>query len=165
MTRVSTALLAIGPKSIAPWGDRAWRVSATAQLVEGTSPYWIVTPTEPAQHPVSTNEVSVASPHIDSLVESILFLLATHFGDEEVETMLSESHNIELDNDGLRVAAEFYELSDHNRAFIAKRLSEQIRLGLTQLDDLSLASTETVKQLRHFGFDVEVFEPRASGGI
>ncbi len=165
MTRVSTALLMIGPKSIAPWGDSAWRVSATAQLVEGANPYWIVTPTQPAQHSVSPNEIAVTTPHSDSVIESILFILATHFGDDDVETVLAESHNIALDNDGLRTVAQFYELSDHNRAFIAKRLSRQIRLGLTQLDDFSLASNETVQQLRRLGFDVEVFEPRASAGI
>lgn len=165
MTRVSTALLAIGPKSIAPWGDRAWRVSATAQLVEGSSPYWIVHPTQPAQHPVVPNEIGVSSPHSESVVDSVLFLLATHFGEDDVEANLLESHNIELGDDGLREVAEFYELSDYNRGFLAKRLSERVRLGLTQLDDLSLVGDEVVEQLRRLGFDLEVFGPKTSAGV
>jgi len=165
MTRFSTALLTIGPKSIAPWGDRAWRVAATAQLVEGSSPYWIITPTQPAQHPVAPSEIGVPSPHSDSLVDSVLFLLATHFGEHDVEENLLESHNIELGDDGLREVAEFYELSDYNRGFLAKRLSERIRLGLTQLDDLSLIGDEVVEQLRRLGFDLEVFGPNTSAGV
>lgn len=157
MTRVSTALLMIGPKSIAPWGDRAWRVSGTAQLVEGSTPYWIVTPTQPAQHPVFPNEIEVSSPHTDSVVESILFLLASHFGQDGVEENLVETHNIEVNILGHRELARFYELSDHSKGFLAKRLSQQVRLGLTQLDDLSLVNDEVIQRLRQLDFDVEVF--------
>lgn len=165
MTRVSTALLIIGPKSIPPWADRSWQVAASAQLVEGSIPYWIVTPTQPAQHPVTPNEIEVTAPHADSVVESILLLLATHFGDEDVAVNLAESHNIELGNDNVRRVAEFYELSDHSRTFIASRLSESVRLGLTQLDDFSLVNDEVVQELRGLGFDVEVYEPRFSSSF
>lgn len=165
MSRVSTALLAIGPKSIAPWGDRAWRVSATAQLVEGTTPYWIVTATQPAQHPVVPAAIEVSSPHSESVVESILFLLASHFGEEPVEENLLETHNIQVSNRRHRELARFYELSDHTKDFVAKRMSQQVRLGFTQLDDLSLVNDEVIQTLRAFGFDVEVFSPQSSAKI
>jgi hypothetical protein len=165
MTRVSTALLAIGPKSIAPWGDRAWRVAGTAQLVSASVPYWIVTPTQPAQHPVLPDEIEVSSPHSDSVVESILFLLASHFGDEGVEQSLVETHNIQVNDLGHRELARFYELSQHTQAFLATRMSQQVRLGLIHLDDLSLVSDEVIESLRNLGFDVEVFDPQGSAMI
>jgi hypothetical protein len=141
------------------------RVSATAQLVEGSNPYWIVTPTQPAQHPVVPSEISVSAPHSEAVVDSVLFLLAAHFGEHDVEANLVESHNIELSDDGLREVAEFYELSDYNRVFLAKRLSERVRLGLTQLDDLSLVSDVVVEQLRRLGFDVEVYGTSTSASV
>ncbi len=157
MTRLSTALLIIGPKSIAPWADRAWRVSCYAQMVEGSVAYWIVTPTQPAQHPVSPDEIEVSSPHADAVVESILFLLASHLGDEGVEENLVETHNIQVNNLGHRELARFYELSDHAKSFLANRMSQKVRLGLTQLDDLSLVNDEVIQRLRQLDFDVEVF--------
>lgn len=157
MTRVSTALLMIGPKVVGSWADRAWRLSLCAQMVEGSVPYWIVTPTQPAQHPVSPDEIEVSSPHADSVVESILFLVASHLGDEAVEENLVETHNIEVNNLGHRELARFYELSEHSQSFLANRMSQQVRLGLTQLDDLSLVNDEVIQRLRQLDFDVEVF--------
>lgn len=165
MTRVSTALLAIGPKSIAPWGDRAWRVSAAAQLVEGSSPFWIVTSTKPAQHPVFPEEIEVSSPNVESVVDSILFLLAAHFGDQGIENNLVETHNILVGEGGVRELARFYELSDHTRGFLAKEMSQQVRLGLTQLDDLSLMNDAVIERLGILGFDVEVFGPKVSSQV
>jgi hypothetical protein len=165
MTRLSTALLTIGPKSIAPWGDRAWKVTATAQLVEGSTPYWIVTPTKPARHLVLPEEIEVSSPHVDSVVDSILFLLASHFGEESVENNLAETHNIRVGEGGVRELARFFELSDHSRGFLAKQMSQQVRLGLTQLDDLSLMNDAVIERLSLFGFDVEVFGPKASSQV
>lgn len=165
MPKQSTALLAIGPRTIAPWGDRAWRVSATAQLVEATNPYWIVTPTQPAQHQVSPDEIEVSSPHADSVVDSILIMLASHFGGEEVEAQLTETHNLKLRDGGLREISRFYEISDLNRGFLAGQMSQHLRLGLTQLDDLSLVNRVVVDGLRHLGFDVEVFGQNMSAQI
>lgn len=157
MSRLSTSLLSIGPKTVAPWGDRHWRISATAQLVEGSVPYWIVTPTEPSQHQVMSSHIEVASPHPEAVVDSILVLLGAHFGDHEVEGRLVESHNLTVQN-GVREIASFYELASDSRAAIASSLCLSVRLGLTRLDDLSLVNDEVVAALLRYGFDVEVYD-------
>jgi hypothetical protein len=157
MSRQSTSLLTIGPRSLSPWGDRVWRVAATAQLVEGSSAYWIVTSTVPAQHSVAPDEVEVPAPHADAVVDSVLFLLACHFGDEFTETYLVEAHNLVLKG-VTRELAPFYELADTTREFIANKMSGLVRLAFTRLDDLSLVNDEVVAALLRYGFDVEVYD-------
>lgn len=97
------------------------------------------------------------SPNLDSVIDSILFLLASHFGGKEIEDNLVESHNLHLGAGGLREMSRFYELSDHTRSFLAQHMSRQVRLGFTQLDDLSLVRDEVIRKLLLLGFDVEVF--------
>lgn len=158
MSRQSTALLTVGPRSIAPWGDRAWRVSGTAQLVEGSTPYWIVTPTLPASHSATPAEVEVVVPHPEAVVASVLMFLAAHFGDEDVEAYLVETHNVTL-RDGVREIAPYYELADETVRFLADHLSRTLRLAVTLLDDFSLVDDEVIAELRALGFDVDVFVP------
>lgn len=157
MSRQTTALLFIGPRSISPWGDRVWRVAATAQLVEGSSAYWIVTPTLPVQHSVTPAEVSVSAPFAESLVESVLFLLAAYFGDDEVKNYLVETHNVSLKG-GARELAPFYELADTTRDYLVRKMATVVRLGFTRLDDLSLVNDEVITALLRYGFDVEVYD-------
>jgi hypothetical protein len=164
LSRLSTALLSIGPRAISPWGDRVWRVAATAQLVEGSSAYWIVTPTVPSQHTVTPGEVSVAAPSAEAVVDSVLFLLAAHFGDIEVETYLVETHNVSLKG-GARELAPFYELADTTRDYLARKMSEVVRLGFTRLDDLSLVNDEVITALLRYGFDVEVYELASGSAV
>jgi len=71
LSRVSTALLTIGPRFINAWADKGWKISLSSQLVEGSAPYWIVTPTQPAQHLVTPSEIEVSAPNTESVVESI----------------------------------------------------------------------------------------------
>ena len=146
----------MGPKSIAPWGDRVWRISSTAQLVEGSSAYWIVTPTQPALHPVSTSVIDVATPHVEAVIDSIIMLLGAHFGEEEVEHLLLESHNITT-TETVRDVAPFYELTDDTRRIIGFKLADFLRLGITRLDDFSLLTDEVIMSLRGIGFDIDVY--------
>lgn len=160
MSRQSTALLTVGPRFTFPWGDdaKAWRVSGSAQLVEGSTPYWIVTPTQPASHNVSPNAVEVVIPHPELVVDSILMLLAAHFGDNNVEAHLEETHNITM-RDGVRVIAPYFELSEATAFFLGERLSQSMRLGMTLLDDMSLVDESVISSLRKLGFPVQVFAP------
>jgi hypothetical protein len=160
MSKQTTALLTVGPKSIAPWGDRAWRIALTAQLVSANSgDYWIVTPTEPANHVVVPAEVLVEMPHRDSLIESILMLLAAHLGDEDVEACLIDTHNIEV-TEGVRTVAPYWDVSDKRTfEYLTVRLSQLVRLGVTVLDEMSLVSPDVIADLRLLGFDVDVFVP------
>jgi hypothetical protein len=156
LPKQSTAHLLVGPKSIAPWNDRVWRIAATAQLVEGSIPYWIVTPTQPTQHPVNSSAIEVVSPHPEAVVDSILVLLGAHFGDDDVEDRMLESHNLTVQN-GVREIASFYELASDTRAAIASSLCMSVRLGLTRLDDFTLVDDSVIKSLREIGFDVDIF--------
>lgn len=160
--RLTTALLMVGPKSVAPWGDRVWRLAASAQLVEGSEPYWIVTPTQPAQHPVTPTEVSVATPHPETLVESIIYFLAAHFGDGTAEQHLVSSHNLEV-IEGERRLVPFFDLNASLISSLSKSLSQQLRLGLTRLDDMSLVSAPVIQKLEEMGFDLEVFSLESKG--
>ena len=160
MSKQTTALLTVGPKSIFPWGDRLWRIALTAQLVSSNSgDYWIVTPTQPANHEVESDAVTVQEPQQECLIESIIMLLATHLGDEDVEACLIETHNLELD-ESVRKIAPYFDLSDERTfSYLTGRLSELVRLGVTILDDMSLVTEDAITDLRLLGFDVDVFVP------
>mgnify|MGYP007099122287 CR=1 FL=1 len=127
-------------------------------MVEGSTPYWIVTPTLPALHTVSPSEVEVVTPHPEAVVDSVLMFLAAHFGDDDVEAYLVETHNLTV-SEGVREIAPYYELADETARFLADHLSQSIRLGVTLLDDLSLVDVSVVERLRGLGFDVDVFAP------
>lgn len=156
MSRESTALITIGPRNIAPWGDRVWRVAGTAQLVEGSTPYWIVTPTEPAQYSVSSNSVGIHLPEPESLFESILMFLAAYFGDEDVEACLVETHNVTKSANG-REIAPYFELADEVQSYLVGRLSQCLRIAVTRLSDQTLMDRHVCALLRDAGFDVEEY--------
>jgi hypothetical protein len=158
MTRVSTSLLSAGPRFAGSWGDRAWRLALTAQLVEGSDPaYWIVSPTEPALYRVSPDLVEVDVPHSEAVVDSVILMLAVRLGDENVEGLLLDSHLISL-VDGVRTIAPYWApLADDVRSNLAAILSRTIRVGFTQLDEMSLADTSVIVSLRELGLDVDEF--------
>lgn len=157
MTRLTTALLTVAPRSIAPWGDRLWRVSLTAELVEGgSSAYWLVHPADPAARPVATDVVLISTPLTAGVVESLMLALAAHLGDEQTEGLLLDTHNIEL-LDGIRHVAPYWELTSSTSALLAQRLASSFRLGVTVLEELTLATADVVARLRGLGFDVDVF--------
>lgn len=162
MTRQTTALLTIGPRTVSPWGDtNIWRVAGTAQLVEGgAAPYWIVTPTSPAEHSVTPSEMSVEMPTADAVVESVAMLLAAHFGADGLASYLEEHHNLTVGADGRRDVAPYWDVSDARVLdHLARELSPRLRLGFTLLDDLCLVDEEVVTRLRSYGFTVDVFTP------
>lgn len=157
MTKQTTTLLTAGPRVISPWGDRAWRISLSAQLVEGGSvAYWLPTATQPPLTQVSPDFVEVATPSPDDLLDATLMLIALNLGDEKVEDWLVATHNAEL-ADGVRVLAPYWEIADDQREYLCQLLSPHVRLGLTNLAEFSLANQEFVSALGSYGFDVDVF--------
>jgi hypothetical protein len=157
MTRQSTALLTIGPKYVGSWADtNRWIVSGSAQLVEGNIPYWLVTPTEPAQYKVTPSEVTVEVPHAEVVVQSILMIVACWFASDDVIALLEETHNVELIGDERRIAP-YFDLSDDTVAMLASKLSDVVRLGVTLLDGDCLVDADVVSRLRKLGFGVDVF--------
>lgn len=97
-------------------------------------------------------------PHPEAVVASVLMFLAAHFGDDDVEAYLVETHNVSV-RDGVREIAPYYELADDTVRFLADHLSRTIRLGVTVLDEFSLVDSEVVAELRGLGFDVDEFAP------
>jgi hypothetical protein len=103
MSSFTSALVTAGPKAIHPWGDRGWRIALSAQHVTGSSSdYWLVTPTPPPSHPVVSQFVSIPDPSHNGLVDSLVFALALHLGDEQVEGYLLDHHNVSIEG-GVRV--------------------------------------------------------------
>jgi hypothetical protein len=131
-------------------------------LVEGSTPYWIVTPTQPAEYTAMPSEIGVEAPYTEAVVESVLLLLSLHFGDDDLAAYLAEHHNLTVDAEGSRTLAPYPELADEVAAEVARRLSSRLRLGFTFLDDDCLVDDEVVACLRDLGFTVDVFAP-ASG--
>ena len=163
MTRMTTATLTVGPRTLSPWGDRAWRVALVAQHVTGGgSDYWIVTPTQPAQHPARPDVLLIEQPDDESAIDSVLMLLAVHLGDENVEGYLMDTANIEL-VDGVRVVAPFWDVSPaETRRFLSSKMAASVRLGLTVMDEHGVVTDELVSGLRSLGFDVDVFSLTSS---
>lgn len=160
MTRLTTALLVAGPRSVGPWDDRIWRIALHASLVEGGSAaYWSVTPSLPALHDAKPGEVVIEYPDTECIVDTTLMMLATYLGGEQVEALLVDTHNITLD-DETRKIANCWELLPDTRTQLAKVLASSLRLGVTELDELTLLNTQAVEGLREFGFDVDVFALR-----
>jgi hypothetical protein len=157
MTRDTTAMLFIGPRSIAPWGDRKWRVSIWAQLVEGSEPpYWSVAKPVPVEHSVASNIVKVDLPCDEDIVSSIVMLVATHLGGDDVTGWLIDTHNLTMDGE-TRVITPYWELAPDVLDALSSRLSGSVRLGLTTVCESSLVTPGVIAQLRALGFDVDVF--------
>ena len=157
MSRLTTALLVAGPRSVGPWDDRIWRIALHASLVEGGSAaYWIPTPETPPLHIVSPSEVVIEDPDVDGLLDTTLLMLASQLGGEQVEAFLIETHNMTLEN-GVRRIAKFWELLPDTRDALAGMLSSSVRLGVTIFDDLTLFNDQVVLALRDYGFDLDTF--------
>lgn len=157
MTRQSTALLTVGPRFVGSWADEnRWIVSGSAQLVEGNIPYWLVTPTEPAQYKVTPSEVAIEVPHAEVVVQSILMVVACWFANDDVLTLLEETHNVELIAKERRIA-QYFDLSDDTIEVLSRKLSDVVRLGFTLLDDICLVDQDVISRLRELGFAVDVF--------
>lgn len=160
---MSTALLTAGPRYTGAFADRAWRIAVCAQLVEGSDPaYWMVSPTEPALHLVSPELVEVDVPYSEAVVDSVIMLLATHLGDENIEGLLLDSHLVSVEESVRKIARYWAPLADDVRSNLAGILSRTIRVGFTLLDDMSLVDELVIEQLRQLGFDVDVFSLSSS---
>ena len=161
MTRSTTATISVSPKHVGIWADQdLWRIAGLGQIVEGNTPYWIVTPTQPAQYAVADKAVSIETPDPEIVLDSILIWLSVWFGGEVEEARLLESHNIAIDG-GQRLLAPNWELADSTKANLAKGMAQKVRLAVTILDDTSLVNEQVVEGLRNFGFDVAVFAESA----
>ena len=140
MSRSTTVLLTIGPRTVGSWADRAYRISHTAQLVEGGSgAYWLVTPTLPAEHAVATDVIRIETPDPCGVVNATIMLAAVHAGQSHVERLLLDTHNIEIVA-GVRQIAEFWEVEPNTEANLAQALAPNIRMSFTILDEMNLVT-------------------------
>lgn len=157
MSKQTTALLSVGPLTTGPFGDiEPWRVSSQSQLVEGGIPYWLVTPTQPAEHAVGTDVLVLEFLDANSVVESVLMLVATWHGCEGVLGYLMDTENVSMD-DEKRSIAPYWELSEEGVRHLSDKLKGQVKLAFTIMDDMCLVDDEVIGALRSLGFHVDVF--------
>jgi hypothetical protein len=162
MTAQTTAIVLASPRFVGPWGDEAWRVSLTLQLVEGGSrAYWLSSPLEPAEHPARPDGVVIEVPTEDGVLDAMLASIAIHLGGSAVQRRLLESHNLEV-VDGVRVLAPYWDFSELDWDVIDADLARDLRLGIVVLDGLTLMTEGVVKGARTHGFEVELFGPGAA---
>jgi hypothetical protein len=84
-------------------------------------------------------------------------ILSTAFGGPLSEQVLVASHNLDVSSTGEREIAIGWDLSAPDTIeALSKHLSQQVRLGVVMLNDLSLMTAEVINQLRSLGFDVDV---------
>jgi hypothetical protein len=157
MSKNTTALLSVGPLTTGPFGDtEQWRVSSQSQLIEGGIPYWLVTPTQPADYAVGTDVLVIEFPDANSVVASVLMLVATWHGGESVLGYSMDTENVTID-DGKRLIAPYWELSDEGVRYLSTKLKNQVKLAFTIMDDMCLVDAEVIGTLRSIGFHVDVF--------
>jgi len=157
MSKQTTVSLSVGPLTTGPFGDvQPWRVSSQSQLVEGGIPYWLVTPTQPAEHAVGTDVLVVEFPDANSVVSSVLMLVATWHGGEGVLGYLMDTENVSM-NDDVREVAPYWELSDEGVRYLSNKLKDQVKLAFTIMDDMCLVDDGVIGTLRGLGFRVDVF--------
>lgn len=163
MSRQTEALLTVSSRTSGPWGDRVWRCALTAQLVVGGSAaYWLVTPTQPANHSVSPAEIIIEVPDDDGMVDAIVMLLSVHLGGEDVEGNLLETHNVSVE-DGVRMIAPYWELAPEVGIYLAETMAADVRLGVVMLEQPVMVTEGVLSQLRGMGFDLDVFVLSESG--
>jgi hypothetical protein len=158
MTKQTTAQMTIGPLATGAFGDvQPWRISSQSQLVEGSVPYWLVTPTQPAEHTVTNEAVFIELPDAEFVVHSVLMVAAAWHGGESLLGYLIDTENILMDGDK-RAIAPYWELADQTVKQIVQKLALQVKLGFTIMDEMSLINEEVIATLRSLGFHVDVFE-------
>jgi len=158
MTKQTTALMTIGPLTTGAFGDiEPWRISSQSQLVEGSVPYWLVTPTQPAEHAVTNEAVFIDLPETEFVVHSVLMVAAAWHGGDGLLGYLIDTENICLEGDK-REIAPYWELADETVKQIVQKLVVQVKLGFTIMDEMSLINQEVIASLRGLGFHVDVFE-------
>lgn len=99
----------------------------------------------------------IEHPGAQFVVDSILMMLSAHLGDAAVEGYLLDSGNISLDGD-TRLIAPYWDVSaPSTTGYLAGRMSELVRIGITILEEFSPVDGEVVDSLRRLGFDVDVY--------
>ena len=159
MSKISTAFLFVGPSGVGPFHSPDWRVCWGANLVEGGSrgPYWLPLPPFDDQRNVSYLFIDSYDPELVS--QSLILLLATVFGTENLIGLLVESHNItEVAEDDFAFAP-FWELAPDVLSRCVDDLRGRIKIGFVQLDDLGVFDAQVLDNLARFGLEVEPFAP------
>jgi hypothetical protein len=155
MTRQTTAAFIMSPKTIGPWGDRAWRIRDVYELVEGGSTsYLLLNGHSGTESVLTTDSLSIHYPSPDALFEALIALLSLNAGSQRCIGLLAESHNLV---DG--ALAPCWDLADDVLASLSKELSSLFRIGVILLDDFSMADADFVEIVRSHNFDVDTFAP------
>lgn len=165
MSKFSTAFLFVGPSGVGSFHSPDWRVSWCSNLVEGGSngPFWLPLPSFDDQRSVGALLIDSNEPEL--VAQSLVLMLATVFGSENLLGLLLESHNITEVSDGEFAFAPFWELAPDVLAQCVSDLTGRIRIGFVQLDALGIFDSRVLNFLRSFEMPVESFASVPSSSI
>jgi hypothetical protein len=157
MSRFTSALVFTSPVAVSPFYSEDWRVSWSANLVEGSSggPYWLPLPSFPEQLSVESMVIDSLEPEL--VADSLVLLLAVVFGGEALNWLLRESHNLTFPDTGKPEIAPFWELADDVRDCCIRDLIPKIKIGVAILDEESIFTRKVIAILSGYGFQVETF--------
>lgn len=159
MTKVTTATILAGPKSVGSFGDEdSWRIGLTCQVVDGGSngPFLLCNMPGRREQVIPWRGLTT-----ESGVSAVLFALCIYYGDEGMLGLLEDTHNVIAEGGELRIAP-FYEFSPEVATILFSRISEIVKIALIPLADDSSLTQEIVEYLALSGIKITSFNRRDS---
>ena len=158
MTKHTTALVMGGPAGVGAIRAADWRVSMTAQLIEGgcRGPVWMTSPGGHHDEGVAPESMLIDGSGPDVVARSLVLLIAASIGDESLRSRLADAGGVELDEHRMALAAPWL-LPDDLLLSCTRSLSATCRIGIVRLEENPSLDTRAASQLRDWGFDVDEF--------
>lgn len=163
MSNHTTALVMVGPAGVGPFRARDWRVSMTAQLIEGGSsgPAWMTSPGGHHDDGIAPESMLIDGTGPDIVARSLVLLIAASIGDEQLRSRLADAGNVELDVHGMAIA-DPWSLPDDLLHTCTSSLAAQCRIGIVRLEEYPALDACAASLLRDWGFDVDEFTQMAA---
>jgi len=158
MSKHTTALVMVGPAGVGPLRTPDWRVSMTAQLIEGGSsgPVWMTSPGGHHDEGVAPESMLIDGTEADLVARSLVLLIAASIGDEPLRSQLVDAGNVELDEHRMAISDPWL-LPDDLLLTCTDSLSAQCRIGIVRLEERPSLDTRAASLLRDWGFEVDEF--------
>lgn len=158
MSKHTTALVMVGPAGVGPFRSPDWRVSMTAQLIEGGSsgPVWMTSPGGHHDEGIAPESMLIDGTGADLVARSLVLLIAASIGDEVLRSRLADTGNVELDEHRMAIADPWL-LPDDLLHTCTTSLSARCRIGIVRLEERPSLDSLAASLLRDWGFDVDEF--------
>lgn len=154
VTKITTAMMFAGPKSIGSFGDEdGWRIGLTCQVVDGGSNGPFLICAMPGKE-----ELIIHWQGLEMLdgAHALLLALAIFYGDASVHGWLLETENVTQVGDEL-TPAPFFEFAPEVERQLVSRMKSIVKLGVITLAPDSSLKQEMVEYLVRRGLSVERF--------